>query len=86
MRPVGFVLTSTNKPRPQPMRSEGVQASIARQWNVSCWIPRRLWLAVGRLGHAQVPLNRLTLAIVALLFVLGAVAVGHGDGFLYGHF
>jgi alginate O-acetyltransferase complex protein AlgI len=75
---------ATNKP--QPIRSEGVQAPITQESEGSGWSPRRLYLAVKQLGHAQAPLNRLTAAIVGLLFLLGAVAVGHSGGFLYGQF
>jgi hypothetical protein len=47
---------------------------------------RVAWAAVGRLGHEGIYLSPLTATLVALLLVLGVIALNTGGAFLYGQF
>ena len=46
----------------------------------------RMWFACRKVGIAGVSLNRRTAIAVSIMFVLGAMAIGNGSGFLYGGF
>jgi hypothetical protein len=80
------VPTGTPVGQPPAPLVDDARSGGGEQRPASSWGMRRVWAVLERLGHADIPLSRLTATIMGLLFVLGVLAMSRAGGFLYGQF
>jgi alginate O-acetyltransferase complex protein AlgI len=83
---IDFPPNARDEMQPSPDRQE----SAPRDTLLPRYSPARrlyqLWSACRKIGELGFALNRPTAIVVSIMFVLGAMAVGRGGGFLYGGF